>query len=486
MTVKEYTRSGGAKSGVESYFIGMGLVLALGPLLGLKGLFTLIAGMLTFQLAVMDRMDRTMLWLSVTSQKLGPRVMRNASIGFAECVRPGGKPTVEHCLSLYNYSGVVTSVIFGVPLCLLITFSPAIALVRIFYPEHFEGVPKSKLQLFWFLLRHPVAIQGEGPSNGDGLAAMNGSESMIYPITEKELVQGPLEKAYWLKEEKRPRLRDMFHDKLFCHRFFESHGAPHPTLVAEVCRHKRREIFLEQDQAPEKLLWKPRYSTMGLGVEKFEGWDQVDDGKDWAPSTVPYVLEELIVSTEYGAPEWYRMTTLWDFDEAEPKPGYIWCHRNEKGDPRIQTDIIGGRNIVTSKYTPFVGKTEKGMAFDTRKGTKAPLDPKVDRALCRAIELQIKMHKNLGKELHSIGWDVMVREDVPLFIEFNINNGFYVADHSMDELETMAEFYSRNFFARLPHQLLHFEPGTEKEFDIREKLPSDSPVKRQRGPTGGA
>merc|ERR1719262_137068 len=96
------------------------------------------------------------------------------------------------------------------------------------------------------------------------------------------------------------------------------------------------------------------------------------------------------------------------------------------------------------------------MAFDTRKGTKAPLDPKVDRALCRAIELQLKMHKNLGKELHSIGWDVMVREDVPVFIEFNINNGFYVADHSMPELETMAEFYSRNFFARLPSQLINF------------------------------
>jgi hypothetical protein len=127
------------------------------------------------------------------------------------------------------------------------------------------------------------------------------------------------------------------------------------------------------------------------------------------------------------------------------------------------------------------------MAFDTRKGTKAPLDPKVDKALCRAIDLQIKMHKNLGKELHSIGWDVMVREDVPLFIEFNINNGFYVCDHSMDELETMAEFYSRNFLSRLPHQLLDFEAEKGENFDVRDKLPSDSPVKRQRGaPAGGA
>ena len=49
-----------------------------------------------------------------------------------------------------------------------------------------------------------------------------------------------------------------------------------------------------------------------------------------------------------------------------------------------------------------------GLAYDTRKGTNAPLDPDVDKALSKAIDLQLKMHENLGKELHSIGWDVMV------------------------------------------------------------------------------
>merc|ERR1719181_2231634 len=102
------------------------------------------------------------------------------------------------------------------------------------------------------------------------------------------------------------------------------------------------------------------------------------------------------------------------------------------------------------------------MAFDTRKGTKAPLDPKVDKALSRAIDLQLKMHKNLGKELHSIGWDVMVREDEPLFIEFNINNGFFVGDHSLEELELMTAFYGREYQARLPKQLLNFDPEEEE------------------------
>ena len=64
------------------------------------------AGLFLFQLAVMGHYDRQLLWHFSTSQKLGPTVMRSASIGFAECVRPGGKPTPEHCLHLYKYSGM--------------------------------------------------------------------------------------------------------------------------------------------------------------------------------------------------------------------------------------------------------------------------------------------------------------------------------------------------------------------------------------------
>ena len=62
----------------------------------------------------------------------------------------------------------------------------------------------------------------------------------------------------------------MFHDKLFAHLFFEAHGAPHPILVADVDNHKVIEEFLPANSRPDKLVWKPRYSTMGLGVEKFD------------------------------------------------------------------------------------------------------------------------------------------------------------------------------------------------------------------------
>ena len=54
-----------------------------------------------------------------------------------------------------------------------LAFGPVIALLRVFYPEHRTGVNRhDRLRLFGFLLRHPVAVQGEGPSNGDGPLAL--------------------------------------------------------------------------------------------------------------------------------------------------------------------------------------------------------------------------------------------------------------------------------------------------------------------------
>ena len=46
-------------------------------------------------------------------------------------------------------------------------------------------------------------------------------------------------------------------------------------LVAHVVQDKRDMVFVDQKDAPSKLIWKPRYSTMSLGVEHFS-WD----GKD--------------------------------------------------------------------------------------------------------------------------------------------------------------------------------------------------------------
>eukprot|EP00462_Mataza_sp_D1_P021869 CAMPEP_0175139708 /NCGR_PEP_ID=MMETSP0087-20121206/11062_1 /TAXON_ID=136419 /ORGANISM="Unknown Unknown, Strain D1" /LENGTH=411 /DNA_ID=CAMNT_0016422767 /DNA_START=85 /DNA_END=1320 /DNA_ORIENTATION=+ len=403
----------------------------------------------------MAQIDRDIFWYGAFSQKFGPAVARNGSLSFVQCVRPGGRPTHEHSLAMLNLPAPITSLIAGSSMLLIVTLNPVTALFRPLYPEHRQGVNKNDwFGLIWLFLRHPLVVQGEGPSNGDGLAAMNGAETLIYPVTPKSLLPGPADSPYWLKEGKPPRFRDIFHDKLFCHRFFEAHNAPHPICVAHVVNDKRDQIFVEQECAPKKLIWKPRYSTMSLGVEHFT-WEGCDK-PGWAPLEVPYLIEEFIQSSEYDAAEWYRMTTLWEYSKPGPMVGYCWRTRNSLGDARVQTDIIGGVYCVT-EHKPFVGPKGAGKWYCPRSATNGPLDPQVEKALARAIELQLEMHKALGKELWSIGWDVMVRDGVPLFIEFNINNGFYCADHPVEEVYQMIDYYTAQFNARIGPQLLDFD-----------------------------
>jgi len=44
-----------------------------------------------------------------------------------------------------------------------------------------------------------------------------------------------------------------------------------------------------------------------------------------------------------------------------------------------------------------------------------------------------------------------------VFIEFNINHGFFCADHNVDELYQMVAFYAAQFEHRLRPQLLEFD-----------------------------
>ena len=189
---RRLTASKGASSGVETYPLALALVLALAPVIGLRGCASLVAVMLVTQLTLASPHDLSIYWHSCFSQKFGPAQMRNATIGFAQCVRPGGRPTSDHCLALFDYHPLVTSAMFAPAVIFMLSFGPLIALIRVFYPEHRDGVNRGQyLKLWTFFLRHPCAVQGEGPSNGDGLAGIGASESIIYPLTRAHLQLGP-------------------------------------------------------------------------------------------------------------------------------------------------------------------------------------------------------------------------------------------------------------------------------------------------------
>lgn len=515
---KRLTRSTGAESGGSTYLISFAIVLVAAfswssyssrdaagnsALTFLQALGYLYLASISIQIFVGHLAQGTfvcnfrMFYWSCLSQRPCPVVMRNGIIGFCECVRPGGKPTPVHCLDMYNYNGYLTSSIFTIGWLFIWTLAPLTAFLRIWWPEHWGGVKKNGFRLWLFLIKYPMAIQGEGLSNGDGLAGINGFESLMYPLLGSiDLKQGRKDRAYWMEEDaevcekishsnaseliSKVHLRDFFHDKVFAHRFFESQGALHPHLVCEVSMDQMVQRFdngtskrstTDRLVRDDKLIWKPRYSTMGLGVEKcnYLGDQAMASEKNLAPGPEPYLIEEKIISSEYlAASEWYRMSTMWSLEWEEPRPGYCWRTRNTPGDPRVQTNIIGGAHCVTG-FDPWVGpnKTPHSV-YDPRTEKMEKIHPGVEKALERAIQLQLKMHKVLGQGLWSVGWDVMVRKKQdaitginiepsaadshdnwePIFIEFNVNNGFFLCDHTLGEIEQMAGFYANEITLR--------------------------------------
>lgn len=199
---RRLTRSHGAKSGAESWLISIGLValasLYLSQSTGgsagesagesasertsssfLPSTFaacsfgTCFASVSAFLFAIetlvfMSAFDRRASFYAVFSQKFGPAIMRNASLGFCECVRPGGKPTYVHCLSMYSFPPIVTTCIFFPFWFVTVAYTPVTAFIRLFYPEHRQGVNKglyATVRLYFFFLRKKISPSGD-PGRG--------------------------------------------------------------------------------------------------------------------------------------------------------------------------------------------------------------------------------------------------------------------------------------------------------------------------------
>ena len=80
---------------------------------------------------------------------------------------------------------------------------------------------------------------------------------------------------------------------------------------------------------------------------------------------------------------------------------------------------------------------------------------KYSDALLKAYDLALSMHRELGKELPNVGWDVMVRESGPVSLEFNINNGFLISDHGVDQCERMIQYVEDEYDKRIHPAVSH-------------------------------
>jgi hypothetical protein len=416
----------------------------------LAGGATFLVTSLVFELVYADKFDKKIMKRIVCCNDRLRRRLRSAMITFSLNVFPGGSPFVVHALDIERNSILVRALII-VTGALLLATAPLMGFVHAFFPASMSpvaqyarggfGMGKDKAKRGWklwmFFLRHPFTVEGEGLGNGAGLAMYSAAESLTYP-------DGMYDKFH-----------DMFHDKIWQDQLFIRHRAPRARIFS-VWRNGKEERRTGEGADDKKgavqWIWKPVYATMGLGIDRCKESDK-------PPSDAVYMMVEQVMPSFHPCAEWFRISTLWRHEDAAPKFGYCWRTFNKTTDTRVQTDIIGGHAVLLKGGPrPFVG-THQDYGEDESDPAAHGFYDAADKkwidasnyrdALLQAYDLALSMHRELGKELPNVGWDVMVRQDGPVFLEFNINNGFLVSDHGVDQSERMLGFFEDEYDKRV-------------------------------------
>lgn len=417
----------------------------------LAGGGVLLAGSLVFELIWADKFDKKIMVRICGCNDRLRRRLRSAMITFSLNVFPGGSPFAVHALDIERNSILVRSLIIVTGAILLAT-APLMGFIHAYFPASISpvaqyarggaGMGKDRSKRGWklwmFFLRHPFAVEGEGLGNGAGLAMYSSAESLTYP-------DGMFDKFH-----------DMFHDKIWQDELFVRHKAPRAKILS-VWRNGKEERrtgeSADDDKGRIQWIWKPVYATMGLGIDRCKDTDK-------PPANAVYMMVEQVMPSYHPCAEWFRISTLWRHEESAPRFGYCWRTYNKTSDTRVQTDIIGGHAVLLKGGPlPFVGTHEDYGERESDPtahgfydaGEKKWVDAsKYHDALLKAFELALSMHAELGKELPNVGWDVMVRESGPVFLEFNINNGFLVSDHGVEQCERMLSFFEDEYDKRVP------------------------------------
>ena len=278
----------------------------------LSGGAAFLGASLVFELLYARSIDKKIMFRICTCNDHLRRRLRSAMITFSLNVVPGGDPFSVHALDIERNSIMVRALIIVVGAFLLAT-APLMGFIHAFFPTSISpcaqyarggaGMAKDKSKrgwkLFWFFMRHPFAVEGEGLGNGAGLAMYSAAESLSYP-------DGMYDKFH-----------DMFHDKIWQDQLFVRHSAPRAKILSvwRNGKEERRTGESADDGKGIKWIWKPVYATMGLGIDRCKNTDK-------PPSNAVYMMVEQVMPSFHPCAEWFRISTLWRHEDSAPEFGY--------------------------------------------------------------------------------------------------------------------------------------------------------------------
>lgn len=191
-------------------------------------------------------------------------------------------------------------------------------------------------------------------------------------------------------------------NKLYWDSLFKSCNVNTPYIYG-IIKNTEIDIYDGGDIPDHKAIIKPLKLYSANGIKLFNIHNLPESGD--------FIIQEY-KSSYNNIPHSIRIVTI----RTSQGNCFVWAmnlsvNRNEDS----LTTSIGARNVTDYE---IIGDTARNVLFDVWEKHNIP-----KKHLDKAISDAIKLHENMKYNISSVGWDVIIAEDGPYFLEGNMCHG---------------------------------------------------------------
>ncbi len=210
-------------------------------------------------------------------------------------------------------------------------------------------------------------------------------------------------------------------NKLYWDSLFKTCNVNTPNIIGLI---DDSEIELYEENIPYKCIIKPLKLYSANGIQVFN--------IDTVPPNGKYIIQEYKNSFN-NIPHSIRIVTI----RSKDNNYHLWAinlsvNRNEDS----LTTSIGDINVTDYEIR---GDEARNVLFNVWKKHNLP-----EKHIKKAIADAIKLHKNMKYNLSSVGWDIIISQDGPYFLEGNMCHGI-VRKKDIYYYEKIQEFIQKTY-----------------------------------------